>query len=35
LELDASSRGSNEMARNWRGLCPVDYSDDDDDDDDK
>jgi hypothetical protein len=26
LELDASSRGSSEMARNWIGLCPaVDY----------
>jgi hypothetical protein len=21
-ELDASSRRSSEMARNWRGLCP-------------
>jgi hypothetical protein len=26
-ELDASSRGSSEMARDWRGQCPaVDYS---------
>jgi hypothetical protein len=38
-ELDASSRRSNKMARNWRDLCPaVDCSgliDDDDDDDDE
>jgi hypothetical protein len=23
LEMDASSRRSSEMARNWRGLCPA------------
>jgi hypothetical protein len=23
VELDASSRRSSEMARSWRGLCPV------------
>jgi hypothetical protein len=23
LELEASSRRSSEMARNWRGICPA------------